>query len=275
MLGGSVGPRPSLTKLSNYTNVPHIGSNLIIFLIPSPDRWQVYVDIPKPLLLEAQRTPAPTPHQHWYHPRTCWLTSTACSPELTLKYRRRKGILKTREGICTGGLPMRQVKTTPPENRQVVPEKLSVVPQKNAARTGTIHLFTILFLPLNNSSQELHIIDIKSLRIYCIVCVSACESAHVCVFLFSCEGMNESSWGGPTLRGRLIWPGVFGLCQSARRRQSCSHNWPLCSKMSLLSKQQKESRRCLFLCFCFPPWRIATCAALNGRLVSWAVGTRF
>lgn len=99
-------------------------------------------------------TPAPTPHQHWYHPRTCRLSSTACPPELTLKYRRRERILKTREGICTGGLPAWQVKTTPPENRQVVPEKLSVVPQKNAKRTGTMHLFIILFFPLNSSSQN-------------------------------------------------------------------------------------------------------------------------
>lgn len=100
-----------------------------------------------------------------------------------------------------------------------------------------------------------------------------CVCVHV--FLFSCEGMNESSWRGPTLRGRLIWPGVFGLCQSARFRWSCSHNWPLCSKMSLLSKKQKESRRCLSpspFCFSPPCRRSRRASGLNGRPASRPIG---
>lgn len=81
--------------------------------------------------------------EHQHQP-VGWPALHTPPPELMLKYRRKKRILKTREGICTGGLPAQQVKTTPPKNRQVVPEKLSVVPQKNAERTGTIHLFIIL-----------------------------------------------------------------------------------------------------------------------------------
>lgn len=152
MLGGSVGPRPALTKLSNYTNVPHIGSNLIIFLIPSPDGWQVHVDVPD----KGAAAGSSAEHQHQPHTSTGTIRVPVGWPALhappELKYRWRKKILKTREGICTGWLPVRQVKTMPPENRQVVPEKLSVVPQKNAERSGTIHLFIILFFPLNSSS---------------------------------------------------------------------------------------------------------------------------
>lgn len=139
MLGGPVGASASADK--------------VIKLRERPSHWQRPYHLPhskswrmsgacgrsrqRRCCWKLSGAPAPTPHQHWYHPRTCRLACTACPPELTLKYRRRKRILKTREGICTGGLPARQVKTTPPENRQVVPEKLSVVPQKNAERTGT------------------------------------------------------------------------------------------------------------------------------------------
>lgn len=71
----------------------------------------------------------------------------------------------------------------------------------------------------------------------------------VCVFLFSCVCMNESSRSDPTLRGRLIWLGVLSLCQSACLRQKCSHNRPLCSKCHSFSEEENGSHRRLFFFF--------------------------
>lgn len=61
-----------------------------------------------------------------------------------------------------------------------------------------------------------------------------------CVLLSSCVCTSESSWCDPTLRGRLIWLGVFGLCQSACLRHKCSHNWLLCSKCHSSQRKRKD-----------------------------------
>lgn len=72
----------------------------------------------------------------------------------------------------------------------------------------------------------------------CCVCARMLPSSCVCT--------RESSWCDPTLRGRLIWLGVFGLCQSACLRHKCSHNWLLCSKCHSSQRKRKDPIAALF-----------------------------
>ena len=44
----------------------------------------------------------------------------------------------------------------------------------------------------------------------------------------------------PYVGGRFGGPGVFGLCQSACPRQSCSHNWALCSKCHSSRRKRRD-----------------------------------
>lgn len=108
MLGGSVGPQPALTELSNYTTVFHIGSDLIIFLIPSPDGWQVHVDVPD----QGAAAGSWAEHQHQTHTGTgdvcvpvgsAALHAPGADAETQKKEKDFKNRLKTSKAICRHG----------------------------------------------------------------------------------------------------------------------------------------------------------------------------